>query len=91
MKLLNQNSGSSYNAFLHNDIYRATQQFLRRAEGSFGLVTVSTLSAERLVLSAQGQPMTIGFKGSYLTLADSVSDSSPEQVTNPVIAFIDTV
>ncbi|GAP94222.1 hypothetical protein NIES2104_07330 [Leptolyngbya sp. NIES-2104] len=52
---------TAIDAFLHNDIYRATQQFLSRAEGSFGLVTVSTLSAEHLVLSAQGQPMTIGF------------------------------
>jgi hypothetical protein len=52
---------TAIDAFLHNDIYRATQQFLLRAEGTFGLVTVSTLSAERLVLSAQGQPMTIGF------------------------------
>jgi hypothetical protein len=52
---------TAIDAFLHNDIYRATQQFLLRAEGSFGLVTVSTLSAEHLVLGAQGQPMTIGF------------------------------
>lgn len=52
---------AAIDAFLHNDVYRATQLFLSRAEGSFGLVTVSTLSEENLVLSAQGQPMTIGF------------------------------
>lgn len=52
---------AAIHAFLHNDVYRATQLFLSRAEGSFGLVTVSTLSEANLVLSAQGQPMTIGF------------------------------
>ena len=31
------------------------------AKGSFGLVSVSTLEAEQLVLSAKGQPLTIGF------------------------------
>ena len=48
-------------AFLHNDLYRATQIFMSRAKGSFGLVTVSTLEEEQLVLSAKGQPISIGF------------------------------
>lgn len=48
-------------AFFHNDLYFATKTFMSRAEGSFGLVTVSTLEEGRLVLSAQGQPMSIGF------------------------------
>ena len=48
-------------AFLYNDLYRATQIFMSRAKGSFGLVTVSTLEPEQLVLSAKGQPITIGF------------------------------
>lgn len=46
--------------FLHNDLYRATQFFMLRARGSFGLVTVSTLTPDKLVLSSLGQPITIG-------------------------------
>ena len=52
---------SAIDAFFHNDLYFATKTFMSRAKGSFGLVTVSTLEEERLVLSAQGQPMSIGF------------------------------
>lgn len=48
-------------AFLHNDLYRAMKIFMSRARGSFGLVAVSTLEAESLVLSSQGQPISIGF------------------------------
>lgn len=48
-------------AFLNNDLFHATRLFMSQAKGSFGLVTVSTLSAKRLVLSAKGQPITIGF------------------------------
>ncbi len=48
-------------AFLHNDLYRATKLFISRAKGSFGLVTASTLDQKSLVLSSQGQPMAIGF------------------------------
>lgn len=47
-------------AFLHNDLYRATKLFISRAKGSFGLVTASTLDQKSLVLSSQGQPMAIG-------------------------------
>ena len=52
---------TAVDAFLRNDPFRATQLFISRATGSFGLVTVSTLSQDSLVLSAQGQPMAIGF------------------------------
>ncbi len=48
-------------AFLYNDLYHATKIFMSRARGSFGLVTVSTLESERLILSAKGQPITVGF------------------------------
>ena len=48
-------------AFFENDLYRATQIFMAKAKGTFGLVTVSTLSDSKLVLSARGQPITIGF------------------------------
>ncbi len=48
-------------AFFHNNLYQATKLFMSRAHGSFGLVTVSTLSEDSLVLSAWGQPMVTGF------------------------------
>jgi hypothetical protein len=47
-------------AFFHHDLYRATQIFLSHADGSFGLVAVSTLEPEKLTVSAKGQPITIG-------------------------------
>ena len=47
--------------FFDNNLYRATQIFISRAQGSFGLVTTSTLEAAELVLCAKGQPITIGF------------------------------
>ena len=50
--------------FFDNDLYRATQIFISRAQGSFGLVTTSTLSESELVLCAKGQPITIGFNWS---------------------------
>jgi hypothetical protein len=52
---------TAIDAFFRNDIYFATKTFMLKAVGSFGLVTVSTLNKEQLVLSAQGQPMSIGF------------------------------
>ncbi|PSM51046.1 hypothetical protein C7Y66_00725 [Chroococcidiopsis sp. CCALA 051] len=52
---------TAIHAFFHNDLHLATKTFMSRAEGSFGLVTVSTLEEGRLVLSAQGQPMSVGF------------------------------
>ena len=50
--------------FYNNDLYRATQIFISRAQGSFGLVTTSTLEAAELVLCAKKQPITIGFNWS---------------------------
>lgn len=52
---------TAINAFFSNDANLATKTFMTGAEGSFGLVTVTTLDKERLVLSAQGQPISIGF------------------------------
>ena len=51
-------------AFFDNDLYRATQIFIKQAKGSFGLVTVSTLEESELVLCAKGQPISIGFNWS---------------------------
>lgn len=48
-------------AFFHNNLYQATKLFMSRAEGSFGLVTASTLSEDSLVLSSWGQPIATGF------------------------------
>ena len=48
-------------AFFDGDLYRATQIFMSQARGSFGLVTVSTLEPSHLVLSAKGQPISVGF------------------------------
>lgn len=51
-------------AFFDHNLYRATQIFIEQAQGSFGLVTTSTLSESELVLCAKGQPITIGFNWS---------------------------
>lgn len=48
-------------AFFYNDVYHATQLFMAKAEGSFGLVIISTLAPEKLTLTALGQPITLGF------------------------------
>ena len=52
---------TAIHAFFHNDPYLAVKTFISGAEGSFGLVVVSTLDKEQLILSAQGQPISIGF------------------------------
>ena len=52
---------TAIHAFFHNDPYLAVKTFMSGAEGSFGLVVVSTLDKEQLILSAQGQPISIGF------------------------------
>jgi hypothetical protein len=52
---------SAIHAFFHNDVNLATKTFMAGAIGSFGLVVVSTLEPERLVLGAKGQPISIGF------------------------------
>lgn len=48
-------------AFLYNDPEQATRQFLAQARGSFGLVTLSTLTPDQVVLGSLGQPISIGF------------------------------
>jgi hypothetical protein len=48
-------------AFLHNDPERATRLFLAQAQGSFGLVTLSTLIPDQVVLGSLGQPICVGF------------------------------
>jgi hypothetical protein len=48
-------------SFLYNNTYQAAKIFMAGAEGSFGLVIVSTLENERMVISALGQPITLGF------------------------------
>jgi hypothetical protein len=72
--------------FLLNDLYRATQFFMLRARGSFGLVSVSTLTPDRLILSSLGQPITIGVDlqqqysiyGSEPSAVDAVMMHRPE-------------
>ena len=51
----------AFQTFFDNDLYRATQIFISRAQGSFGLVVTSTLEDSQLILCAQGQPISIGF------------------------------
>jgi hypothetical protein len=48
-------------AFLANDLYYATKLFMANAQGSFGLATLSTLETNHLIVSALGQPITLGF------------------------------
>ncbi|HXV19213.1 MAG TPA: hypothetical protein VD883_03960, partial [Candidatus Omnitrophota bacterium] len=48
-------------AFFYNHAFEATRVFISRAKGSFGLVVVSTLDRERMVLVSRGQPITLGF------------------------------
>lgn len=52
---------TAVHAFFHNNLYQATKLFMSRAKGSFGLVTMSTLSEATLVLSSWGQPIATGF------------------------------
>ncbi len=47
--------------FFENDLYHATRMFMSRAKGSFGLATVSTFNPDQVVLSAYGQPISVGF------------------------------
>jgi hypothetical protein len=48
-------------AFLKNNLYQATKLFMANAQGSFGLATISTLETDHLIVSALGQPITLGF------------------------------
>jgi hypothetical protein len=52
---------STIQAFLQNNLYEATKLFMDKAQGSFGLATISTLETDHLIVSALGQPITLGF------------------------------
>ena len=54
----------AFQTFFDNNLYRASQIFISRAKGSFGMVTTSTLEESELVLCAKGQPISIGFNWS---------------------------
>ncbi|NJN24400.1 MAG: hypothetical protein HC810_08480, partial [Acaryochloridaceae cyanobacterium RL_2_7] len=51
----------TFQSFFENSVFRATQEFLSRAKGSFGLVVISTLEPESIVVSALRQPIIVGF------------------------------
>lgn len=78
---------TAIHAFFHNDLYFATKIFMSKAKGSFGLVTVSTLEEGRLVLSAQGQPISIGFNRpeGYMVYA-----SDPAAVDAVLLGFFES-
>jgi hypothetical protein len=48
-------------SFLYNSSAQACRLFLTQARGSFGLVTLSTLTPNRVVLGCLGQPLSTGF------------------------------
>ncbi|MDJ0634651.1 MAG: hypothetical protein QNJ34_15795 [Xenococcaceae cyanobacterium MO_188.B29] len=75
---------TAIHAFFHNDLYYATKTFMSKAEGSFGLVTVSTLAEDQLVLSAQGQPISVGYnwQEGYMVYA-----SEPAAVDNIILGL----
>ena len=75
---------TAIDAFFNNDLYFATKIFMSKAEGSFGLVTISTLEEDRLVLSARGQPISVGFnwQEGYMVYA-----SEPAAVDNILLGL----
>ncbi|MCA0044932.1 hypothetical protein [Celeribacter litoreus] len=46
-------------AFFFNDLYEATHLFMSRAEGTFGLVTTTSVEAGSVVLAVDRQPLSI--------------------------------
>eukprot|EP00854_Cymbomonas_tetramitiformis_P025747 gene25747-31497_t len=49
-------------AFFDNDLLHATNVFLRKAKGSFGLTVTSSLESDReMVIAARGQSMSVAF------------------------------
>jgi hypothetical protein len=48
-------------SFLYNSCEQANRLFLAQARGSFGLVTLSTLTPNEVVLGCLGQPLSTGF------------------------------
>ncbi len=53
-------AAAAVEAFRENDLYRSTQKFMAGAIGSFGLATATALEGDHVVLSARGQPLSIG-------------------------------
>jgi len=51
---------SAIEAFFNNDLFKAAQVFMAGAEGTFGLVTTSSLYAGTVVLCADRQPLFVG-------------------------------
>ena len=47
-------------AFFFNDLYRATELFMERAAGTFGLVATTSLQPGAVALAADRQPLFIG-------------------------------
>ncbi|WP_295400761.1 hypothetical protein [uncultured Thiocystis sp.] len=47
-------------AFFHNDLFKATHLFMERAEGTFGLVTTTSLQPGAVMLAADRQPLFVG-------------------------------
>ena len=53
---------AAINAFFDNDLLYATQLFMRKAKGSFGLcVTCSADARRQLIVAARGQTMSVAF------------------------------
>jgi hypothetical protein len=52
--------GQAVQAFFCNDLNEATRLFMERAEGTFGLVTTTSLQPGAVVLAADRQPLYIG-------------------------------
>jgi hypothetical protein len=52
--------GRTVHAFFNNDLFRATRLFMEHAQGTFGLVTTSSLQPGVVVLAADRQPLFVG-------------------------------
>jgi hypothetical protein len=52
--------GRAVHAFFHNDLYLATALFMERAQGTFGLVTTTSLQPGAVALATERQPLSIG-------------------------------
>ena len=52
--------GRTVHAFFNNDLFRATRLFMDHAQGTFGLVTTSSLQPGVVVLAADRQPLFVG-------------------------------
>ncbi len=52
--------GRAVHAFFQNDLYTATMLFMERAEGTFGLVTTTSLQPGAVALAVERQPLFVG-------------------------------